>query len=71
MYTWSNEYKVFTRVQAYNIWPTIKISLQLDNVNCIYELFLLIAKNYRSKSTTKKFVLKHIILYVHYVDLLI
>ena len=42
-------------------------ALRLDHRNCSYEL---ITEKHRSKTTTKKFVLKHTILYVYYVDIL-
>ena len=42
----------------------------MDHRNCSYELFYLITEKNRSEATTKTFVLKHTILYVHCVDLL-
>ena len=35
----SNEYEIFTGVQAYDDLPTIKILPYLDHESCNYELF--------------------------------
>jgi len=52
-YMWSNEYEIFTIVQAYNNERTIKILPQLNQRNYIYELFKLITEKHRFKATTK------------------
>ena len=46
----NKEYEIFTKVQAYNNQPNIKISPQLDNRNSGYELII---EKYRSKATAK------------------
>ena len=45
--------KFFTIIQAYNNYPTIKFSLQLDHRSYNYELFHLITEKHRSKATSK------------------
>ena len=52
-YTWSNEYEIFTTVQAYNSKATIKISPQLSHSNYGYELFHLIIEKNISKFKEK------------------
>jgi len=66
----SNEYKIFTIVQAYNNESTIKFLPLLDYRNYIYELFKLITENIDLK-LQQKLCIEYTILYIHCVDLLI
>jgi len=50
---WSNEYKIFTIVEAYHNKATIKILPQLDHRNYIYKLFELITEKNRFKAIGK------------------